>query len=347
MTDYSDQLANNRSPRVFNRIRQAADHGPASFLNVFLATRNLSEHELSNSRFTKCSFDKVQFGVLKDVEFAECKFTACQFHEGMNESAPALDNLLFYDCSFAHTGFENCNLVDVQFAKSQFATPPKFEGAKAKGVIRIVGCGDWRAFRSLPDLDLRVGWDTSLSSDLKTTVNWLPTWAHIRALQQIPFLQTSLVGLLLLTTQIVLIELFVRVAQQPEATCKILQQLVVNELGQNAELFSIKQRLDHWCSLLSTNRLTGAAIVAVGESMVMFVVLFFATIIHKIRGPSEIFDYSRNQWQIEQARPSLFYEILARRNPISLTAAIGLYAASLALFCYLFAFKVIFILRAL
>jgi hypothetical protein len=352
MVDLSYHLSNTKSSRIFNRIRQEQSRrGPSTFIDVSLSERDLTSFNLSAARFTKCYFEDVQFGPIENAEFADCRFKSCRFDDTSSGRRQSLRLVLFYLCVFEETHFENSHLRDIQFAKTGFLTPPKFSGSKARGTIRIDKSGGWATFRYLPDLDLKTSWSTVLRAELPTPSRWRFSWETVRTLQHIPFLQTSLIGLLLLVTQLSFVEFYVHLASEPQSACKALLSQVKVELsghpGLAVALGQMEDALNSWCGSLSATRFTRGTLISIGESTVMFVVLFFASLIHKVRGPSEVYEYSTNQWVIEHARPELYYKIIARRNAGSLFLAGILYAISLAMFSHLFVSKLAFIYNLL
>jgi uncharacterized protein YjbI with pentapeptide repeats len=338
-----------KSSRVFNRIREQYASEPTSFLNVKLHSEDLSSYNLSHARFTTCEFHGVKFGPIEKSDFADCTFHFCTFSEAGSEAAPSLKNVTFYVSNFEATNLSNCFLNDVSLAKSRFLSPPKFEGSKAKGVIRIEKCGDGQVFKHLPDLILQEDWQSSLKTDISVDVSWWPSWGHVRALQQIPFLQTSLVGLLLLVTQISFLEFLVAILGGPAGACEALRTRVASELsktGSNEVLATLHLNLANWCSTLSPSKVISVALTSIGQSVIMFVLLFAATLIHKARCPSEIAEYSFNQWTIDRAKPAVYYQLLAWRNPYSLIIAIMFYFLALMIFCYLFLYRMYFVFNA-
>jgi hypothetical protein len=349
MADLSSYLTSTRSARIFNRVRQEHSRTPTTFLDVNLQSWDLASHNLSHARFSKCYFENVNFGALENVEFADCQFKSCHFDDLVSEQSPSLKGVLFYLCTFEKTDFDHCHLQEIRFAKSAFLTTPKFLGSRAKGTIRIDKSGGWKTFKFLPDLDLQTNWETNLRTDLPAPSRWRLSWETVRVLQHIPFLQTSLIGLLLLVTQISIVEFYLYLASEPQAACKNLLQQMVTELAKlpelSPELVRLESRVSEWCTSLSATKFTTGTLVSIAESTAMFVLLFLAALVHKIRGPSEIYEYSANEWKIEHSRPELYYKIIGRRNPVALFITILLYGICLISFFYLFVFKLIYIYR--
>jgi uncharacterized protein YjbI with pentapeptide repeats len=345
----SDELESLGSPTIFNTRRKPrqSDKRAVSFLNVSLRDRDLSKHELSNSRFTNCHFSKIVFGRLEKVEFAGCSFLECQFSETsargseVFDGAAALENVLFYSCKFEKTNFIEARLRNVRIGKSSFVTPPLFHGARLQGYLQIKDSGNWKIFSSLPDLDTQLSWNNSIKTDLEVVRPLGLSWEKIRAVQEIPFLQVSLVGFILLAVQITILNALLYVIQEPELICRKIM-----EHTEGVDFNRFKLLLAGFCDRIGGDAVIQSIRVSVGQAVLLFSVLFFAALIHKIKCPSEVREYTSNQWRIDHRKPGIFYEILAMRDFSYLVAAIVLYVVALGLFSVLAVGRIVSIVRS-
>jgi uncharacterized protein YjbI with pentapeptide repeats len=345
----SDELETFGSSTIFNRSRKPiqTDERAVSFLNVSLRDRNLSKHQLSNSRFTNCHFFKVVFGRLEKVEFAGCSFFECRFSEtssqgsGAFDAAASLENVLFYACKFEQTNFINCRIQNIQIGRSSFVTPPQFHGARLRGYLQIKDSGNWKAFSHLPDLDTQLSWNNSIKTDLEVVRPFGLSWEKIRAIQEIPFLQVSLVGFILLVVQITILNALLYVIQEPELICRKIM-----EHTEGVDFDRFKLLLAGFCDRIGGSAVIQSIRVSVGQAVLLFSVLFFAALVHKIKCPSEVREYTSNQWRIDHRKPGIFYEILAMRDFGYLVAAIVLYVVALGLFSVLAVGRIVSIVRS-
>ena len=339
--DLSEPLAKFSSGNGFNRSRlKHPERRFAKFYNLDLTKRDFTAHDLSESRFSKCRFQSVEFGPLKNVEFADCTFNSCRFQRSNHSPAVAFERVLFYLCRFKETDFSYIGIANLQVVKCCFRTAPAFLGSRIKGLLRIEGCDSWHSFFNLPDADMRTDWETSVTTDMLVKSPLMVDWAAVRTLQHIPFLQTSLVGLILLSIHIYLLRALYYFVRLPEANCEEVRKTIGNlpNIGDKLDA-----RLTEFCQKLIPERLVESISVSVAEIMTMFLVLFVAALSHKLMGPNEIFEFSKTQWVVDQSKPAVFYDILSQRKLWGLAAVLFLYGTSLTLFSYTFVSKILFI----
>jgi uncharacterized protein YjbI with pentapeptide repeats len=329
----------------FNRLRRGIDEKKrevAHFSGIVLSNRDLGNYDVSDSRFFKCVFDRVEFGRLSNVEFSGCEFRRCRFLGQSNRTALErqiemhISNVLFYECEFSNTDFREYRLKDVQFAKSRFVTRPQFQGSRMFGLLRIEKCGHWKSFIYLPDLDMRLGQDESFRTDMVVRSFPLANWETIRALQNLPFIQISLFGLVLLNFQVYILYFLLGIMRYVEVICVDLQKLE-NDNPILKPLMGVVRA----CSLAMNDSSYADLSDYTFTSMLVFLFLFLGALIHKTRCPPEISEFTRSNWVIDKMRPSVWYEILARRRKASIAACLLMYGTSLAIFCYSFISKVI------
>ncbi|UYN96329.1 MAG: pentapeptide repeat-containing protein [Enhydrobacter sp.] len=312
-----------------------------------MSGRDLSLHDLSDIHFTDFHFEDAQFGKLRNVEFAGCTFANCEF-VGSSVAHPTyrgggeLENVVFYQCELRNTHFERCRLSDVQIAKCRFDAPVRFTESKVQRTLKILESGDANTLQNLPDLEMRAAWNDTLVTDVTVRPAFGLDWAAIRTLAQLPFLQISLVGLTLLVAQIFVVDLLFSLARWPEQSCReiqtILAQYAPPEL--HSKLGLVCNRLDRVALLQSV----GSSLI---EAVALFALLFAAALIHKIASPSEILEYSYNQWRIDNQRLGLSYRMLAQRRRRWLCITLVLYTLATCIFLHLLGSKLVAIIDVL
>ena len=345
MATLGDLLVSHLTATVFNRVRQETPQyrNIVSLRSLTLSSRDLTLHNLSKARFTNCIFQDVSFGPLNNVEFAGCTFQSCRFSktDQRARSEIEIENTLFYLCTFSHTDFDNCRIFDLQFAKSSFSTHPSFRGSRIRGLLRIEECGNWNSFSNLPDAEMRTDWETFIKTDIVVRPKFYIDWKLIRALERIPFLQTSLIGFIFLTIHVYLIEWLFYLVLLPESMCNQLREVIGTIQSSSLRLdMELGRRITELCARVTPDKITHALSWSVGQAMTMFLLLFLAALIHKISSPSEIIELSRTQWVIDQRKPELFYNILAQRRPDRLYVTLVLYVLIAIVFVYTFIEKI-------
>jgi uncharacterized protein YjbI with pentapeptide repeats len=338
----SAELTTSKSAGAFNRKRRppTESHRTIAITGIVLKRRNLRSFDLSFSRFTGCHFENTDFGALEEVEFADCSFKNCSFNSNIKQNdTPALGGVIFYNCDFEGTHFRELNLKNIQFGKCRFETNPQFIGSHLQGLLRIEDSGKWSTYQNLADIDVQLGWDTSFRTDLEITRPLFFSWVTIRSLQQMPFLQVSLFGFVLLTAQVGLVSILFTAVQKPEVLCRSMLQ----HLG-SQDRIDLSDTLSRMCAALDPQSFLHSVNSVVLFSMLLFTALFLGALIHKLRCPTAIAEYSLNDWTIDRKKPILLYEMLSMRNPGSLAITASLYVSALGIFIFGFIAKFIRIL---
>lgn len=323
------------SSRRFNEIR-GRNPDRIAYANWRKQNVDLRAYDLSNARQSIGKFESVSFGRLKDVEFAGTTFDHCTFQNrsvSFEGNSPTLDSVLFYDCTFIKGVFNGAHLRDVQFFKCTFVDSPTFEDVLCTGRLEINQSGDQTTFVNLPDADLRLGSSAWLNTDI-TVSTWLGIdWKAIGALRRLPFLQLSVVGLVLLTINTVVLDAGLQISNRIGDACTNLLEAVQSQSAV--------------CNIPPGHAVLLSALQSISFATATFVCLFLASLIHLLACPAPVGEMTEDVWRLEHQLPKIFYRLLAQRRKAWMWICLVLYSAAAGLFAWGFGSRLIGIVSVL
>jgi hypothetical protein len=297
---------------------------------------DLHLYDLSNARHSESDFSEVIFGGLTDAEFAGCTFEKCTFQASSGHNNPNLKSLLFYECEFRQASFDDVHLEDVKFVKCTFKEAPTFANALSTGRVEIKQSGNAETFKNLPDLDISLGETSWLDTDI-VAAPWLGLdWSKVAVLKRLPFLQVSIVGLMLLTLNALVLDVAGAASQSFVEWCRGIAR---DGLPGSAS--------EAYCTTASGSQILESANWSVLWTLAIFLSLFLGSFIHAVACPAEVGEMTENQWRIEHRRPRLFHQLLAGRRPKLLYASLVFYATGGSLFLIGFIGRIVSIAQTL
>jgi Pentapeptide repeats (9 copies) len=285
--------------------------------------RDLRNYSLDGLVFFGLIFDGSTFGRLSNAKFIGCTFKRCHFASenlalDVNFGGGSLDEITFFECTFDKTNFSGTDLRRVRFREPRTPTVPEFNRCRVSDYVQLSQETLSPAFLVnftkaifLPDCRL------VLSGEYARPVI---DWESVRTIAKLPFLQISLVGVVVFSFLAILLQGIKEQISFAQKNCK----------AGTDEYSAFGLQVARVCDWL----LSIPDVSVLSESILFFffncVILFAAAIVQNLKCPPEVLEFSRANWENFLRRPPETYSLLAQQNRFWFWLSAVLYTVSLS-----------------